>query len=103
MATTSAAASSTAAARVITVAVTDWSFSPNVIRVKKGENVTVQLQGGTGTHSFAVPELGINQRIAAGETASVTIPTDKTGTFAGRCMVPCGEGHPNMTFQIVVE
>lgn len=91
------------AARVIDVTVTDWSFEPATITVKQGEKVSMRLVGDKGIHSLLVADLGLNVRVEAGESPSIAIPTDKTGSFAGRCGVPCGPGHRDMKFTIVVE
>lgn len=92
-----------AGSRVVDVTVTDWSFSPMTIIVKQGENVSLRLVGEKGIHSLLVADLGLNVRVEAGESPTIAIPTDKTGTFAGRCGVPCGPGHRDMKFTIVVE
>lgn len=88
--------------RTITINVTDWSFNPASITVAKGEKVKLQLVGGTGIHSFAVPGLGMNVRIAAGETVTVDLPTNTEGTFDARCAIPCGPGHRDMKATIVI-
>ena len=90
-------------ARVVTVTVTDWSFSPAIVTVKKGENVKLDLKGDDGIHSLLVADLGLNVRVEPGTNMLVTLPTDKAGTFEGRCGVPCGPGHRDMKFTIVVE
>jgi cytochrome c oxidase subunit 2 len=88
--------------RIIEMSVSEWAFSPSAITAKTGEKLIVRLTGVEGVHSFAVPELGINMRLEAGETVDVTIPTDKAGTFAFQCMVPCGAGHKEMKGSIVI-
>lgn len=80
-----------------------WKFTPNVVRIKKGENVTLEVTGVSGTHGLAVPALGINETIIQGQTVSIDIPTDKAGTFDFRCSIQCGSGHSDMTGQIVIE
>ncbi len=89
-------------ARVIAINVTDWQFSPSMINVKKGERVQLQLTGGTGIHSFAVPGLGLNVRIEPGQTVTVDLPTDAAGTFDASCRIPCGPGHKDMKATIVI-
>lgn len=88
--------------RVITVNVTDWSFSPAAINVKKGEKVQMKLVGGTGIHSFAVPGLNMNVRVEAGQTVVVDLPTGVAGTFDASCRIPCGPGHKDMKAVIVI-
>lgn len=89
--------------RIVDVTVTDWSFTPNVITAKKGEKVQLRLLGDDGIHSLLVADLGLNIRVEPGSDTVIDVPTDTAGTFAGRCGVPCGPGHRDMTFSIVVE
>ena len=91
------------AARVISITVDNFLFEPSMIKVKKGEKITLRITGKGGIHSFAVPELGINQRIEAGQTVSIDLPTDQAGTFSFFCAVPCGPGHKDMKGSIVIE
>lgn len=104
-AASSAAASAavTAGARIITMSVEDFVFSPNTITVKKGEKVVVRLTAKSGTHGFGSTDLGLNVRIEPGETKDIVIPTDRAGTFTFKCSVPCGSGHRDMTGTIIVE
>lgn len=89
--------------RVIRVTAENWMFTPAVITVKKGEPVQISLEGVGGIHGYSVPDLGINQVVEAGQTVTFDLPTDETGTFNVRCSVPCGEGHRDMTGQIIIE
>ncbi len=90
-------------ARVVPVVVTDWSFSPATVTVKKGEKVKLELKGDKGIHSLLIADLGVNVRVEPGSDTVIDLPTDTVGTFAGRCGVPCGPGHRDMAFTIVVE
>lgn len=98
----SVAATTDADARIITMTSKNWEFSPTTITAKKGEKVVVRLTNVDGIHSFGAMELGLNVRINPGETVDITIPTDKTGTFEFRCLVPCGPGHKDMKGAIVI-
>lgn len=88
---------------VIEVKAENWAFSPNVIKLKKGEKVSVKLVGESGVHGFMAAGLGINQSISAGESMTVAIPTDKAGEFEFVCSIPCGGGHSGMVGQIIIE
>jgi len=88
--------------RVVRVVADNWSFSPQTITLRKGQRVTLMLEGKAGVHGFMVPDLGINATVNAGQTASVEIPTDAAGAFAFRCSIPCGPGHQEMTGTIVI-
>ena len=89
--------------RIIPVTAELWKWTPNVIQAKKGEVVTLQVTGISGTHGFSVPDLGINQTIFMGNTVNIPLPTDRTGTFAFACSIQCGPGHNDMKGQIVIE
>ncbi len=98
-----AAQAPTAGARTIKMTAELWKFTPNVITVKQGEKVTLEVTGVSGTHGLSVPGLGINETIIQGNTVSVNIPTDKIGIFDFRCSIQCGSGHNDMTGQIIIE
>lgn len=88
--------------RVVTIAASNFAFSPNGIVAKKGEKVTLRLTSTEGNHGFGVPDLGINTTMFEGKTVDVELPTDKTGTFSFKCSVPCGSGHRDMTGTITI-
>jgi cytochrome c oxidase subunit 2 len=88
--------------RVIEMEATDWAFSPSAISVKQGEKIVIRVKGVEGKHSIAIPDLDINVEINPGETKDIEIPTDKAGTFAFRCRIPCGPGHKDMTGTLVI-
>lgn len=92
----------TSGTRTVTVTTSNWAFSPAVISAKKGEKVQLKLVGGEGIHGFAVPELGLNVRVEAGQTVTIDLPTDTAGTFGARCSIPCGEGHRDMQATVII-
>jgi cytochrome c oxidase subunit 2 len=47
-----------------------------------------------------IKELGVEAKIAKGQTAEVAFDADKTGTFVGHCSVFCGAGHGSMTLTV---
>lgn len=88
--------------RVITITADNFTFTPSAITVKKGEKITIRLQGIAGTHGFAIPALLINTAIAPGKTVDITLPTDVAGTFEFFCSIPCGPGHQDMKGTIII-
>lgn len=80
-----------------------WSFSPAVIKVKKGDTVVLKLKSADVAHSLVIPEFKINAAIKPGETKIVEFVADKTGSFASACGVYCGVGHVGMTGTLIVE
>lgn len=92
-----------AGVRTVHIDVESWNFSPNIIKAKKGEKVRLELTGISGIHSFTASDLGLSVHIEPGQTATVDLPTDKTGNFEAACRIPCGEGHRTMKAMIVIE
>lgn len=80
-----------------------WSFSPSVIKVKKGDKVVLKLKTIDVAHSYSIPEFGINADIKPRETTVVEFTADKAGTFTSSCKVYCGVGHMGMTGTLIVE
>ncbi len=80
-----------------------FSFNPNVIRVKQGDRVIIHARSTDVAHSILIPELNVDVRLPAGETADVEFVADAKGEFDFRCGVPCGAGHRDMIGKIIVE
>jgi cytochrome c oxidase subunit II len=91
-----------AAPRVVTVNVENWEFAPAVVNVKKGEKVTLRFVGKTGNHGVAIPGLNVNAYLPADKTVDIALSTDAAGSFDGFCNIPCGPGHRDMTFTVVI-
>jgi len=88
---------------VVKVVAKRFEFSPDVIRLKKGVTVTLELSTLDVTHGFNCPDLGISAVIMPDKVTTVSVTPDKAGKFAFFCDVFCGEGHDGMTGTIVVE
>ncbi len=101
--TQSSATSQQAGGKTVTVVAANFTFTPNVIRVKKGEKLTLKVESSEGDHGFAVKDLGINVVVDDGVTKTIEIPTDTAGTFTFYCSVPCGPGHKEMKGTIIIE
>jgi len=80
-----------------------WSFSPAMIKVKKGDTVVLKLTSTDVKHGISIPDFGINADIKVGETKIVEFVANKAGTFKFTCNIPCGVGHMGMTGTIIVE
>ncbi|TSC57118.1 MAG: cytochrome c oxidase subunit II [Candidatus Peregrinibacteria bacterium Greene0416_62] len=92
-----------ASVRMVEITASNFAFTPSMITVKKGEEVTLNLIGESGIHGIGIPGFGISQRVDLGQTVSIAIPTDTAGTFDFKCNVPCGSGHKEMKGTIVIE
>lgn len=89
--------------REIIMTARKWSFEPSEVRVSLGETVRFTITNEDVDHGFAIPTLGVNQFIGAGETVSVEFTADKAGRHTFFCNVFCGSGHGGMRGTLIVE
>jgi nitrosocyanin len=77
-----------AAVKTFTVEAKSFSFTPNEIRVKKGDRVKIVLKNTGGMHDFVIDELGVRTKvIKGGEEDTVEFTADQAGTFEFYCSV----------------
>lgn len=85
---TTAPTTAMAAEKVIEVDGKNFSFTPNVISVSKGDKVTINFKNVGGFHDFVIDEFNVKtDTIGTGKTATVTFTADKAGTFEYYCAV----------------
>ena len=87
----------------VAVTAKKYEFSPDPIRVRKGEHVKLVITALDHDHGFKLDAFSVNQTIKKGVPATVEFTADKTGTFPFRCSVFCGLGHAKMKGNLVVE
>lgn len=77
-----------------TVTASNSSFSPKELYVKKGDKIVLTLTGKEGTHDWTLA--GYNNvhtdRVAAGQSTTVTFTADKAGTFEYYCSLHQSQG-----------
>jgi cytochrome c oxidase subunit 2 len=88
--------------RVIKVSARRFTYTPNVIELKRGEPVTLELTTEDVFMGFNVPDFSVRADIVPGKTNPLTFTPDKTGTFIFLCDVFCGDGHETMSGKFVV-
>lgn len=65
-----------------------FSFTPNEIRVKKGDTVKITYKNTGGFHDFTLDEFNVKTpQIQSGQTADIEFVADKAGTFEFYCSV----------------
>lgn len=89
-------------AKEISLIARQWEFVPSTIQVQQGQAVRLVIKNQDVDHGFRVPGLNIDQFLPAGETTTVEFTADQTGTFPFSCSVYCGQGHSQMTGEIIV-
>ncbi|HLW51951.1 MAG TPA: cupredoxin domain-containing protein [Candidatus Angelobacter sp.] len=80
-----------------------YSYSPNPIRVKKGEHVRLVITCSDHDHGIKLDEFHIEAKLKKGVPTPVEFTPDQTGTFTFKCSVHCGIGHNGMKGTLIVE
>jgi nitrous-oxide reductase len=82
------------------------NFKPDIIRVNKGDKVTLYLTNTEttrdATHGFAIPRYNINASLDPGEFAEIEFTADVEGAFAMYCTEFCSALHLEMQGWILV-
>jgi cytochrome c oxidase subunit II len=99
----SPAAQGTAQVHEIQVTAKKYEFSPNPIRVKKGERVRLVITAIDHDHGFKLEAFNIDQKLKKDVPTTVEFTADKAGTFPFKCSVHCGMGHGRMKGTLIVE
>ena len=87
----------------VTITAKNFSFSPAVVRLKKGEPVVFHLRAAQGIHGLNVPEVGINSIVLTAKEQIVKATPMKAGTFVAHCSIVCGTGHAQMAMTFIVK
>jgi heme/copper-type cytochrome/quinol oxidase subunit 2 len=80
-----------------------YSFTPDVIRVKKNDHVKLAITALDGDHGFKLDAFHINDKLKKGEVTPIEFVADKSGTFPFQCSHFCGRGHGKMKGELIVE
>ena len=88
--------------KVVRIKARKFSFTPNVLTLKKGQPVVLELTTADVFMGFNVPELNLRADIVPGQVARVPFTPERTGTFDFVCDIFCGEGHEKMSGKIRV-
>jgi len=88
--------------RVVTIEMVQWEYRPSEIRVKKGEQVRLQLIAKDVVHGFQLDGI-TTLEVRPGKPQEVIIWAQDPGVYRFRCSMFCGLGHAAMVGQIVVE
>jgi cytochrome c oxidase subunit II len=91
------------AERTIKITAHKFEYEPNQIQLKLGEPVVLELTSKDVTHGFNISELGLRADLEPGETVSVRLVPEKTGTFEFHCDNFCGIDHESMSGTITVQ
>jgi cytochrome c oxidase subunit 2 len=90
------------ATREIKVTARKFEFIPKTITARRGERIKLIITSEDVEHGFALKEFGLNETIKAKQTKVVEFTPDREGKFTFACSVFCGDGHEDMTGELIV-
>jgi plastocyanin len=88
--------------RTLHLEASSFAFSPAVIVVNPGDQVTIELTSTDVVHGLYLDGYDLQMTADPGQTEKLTFTADKTGTFRFRCSVTCGALHPFMIGKLKV-
>lgn len=80
-----------------------YKFTPDVIKLYKGEEVELNILAADVSHGFCCKAFSIYLEIPAGEEITYRFTPDKVGEFEFYCCVYCGIGHKKMKGKFIIE
>jgi plastocyanin len=79
--------------KAIVVELNDDYFNPTVITIPNGRTTTLKLKNiGRKEHTFTVKELSIDAEVQPGKEKTITVKSDKPGTYELICRYHFNEG-----------
>jgi cytochrome c oxidase subunit 2 len=88
--------------RIVKISARRFTYSPNVIELKRGEPVTLELTTEDVFMGFNLPDFNVRTDIVPGKTNVLSFTPDKAGNFIFLCDIFCGDGHETMNGKLVV-
>lgn len=89
--------------KVFTITARQFAYDPPIIRVNKGDRVTIRAESKDVLHGLYIDGYDIDQVLRPGEPARFTFVANKEGKFGFRCSYTCGVLHPFMIGKLIVQ
>src|SRR3990172_1937542 len=86
-----------------TVVARQFAYDPPIIRVSKGDRVTIKAESKDVLHGFYIDGYDVDRMLRPGEPVQFTFIANKEGKFGFRCSLTCGVLHPFMIGKLIVE
>ena len=90
------------APRVVKIVARRFKFTPEVVKLRKGEPVVFELTTLDVVMGMNIPDFKVRSDIIPGKTMKLAFTPDKAGTFTFVCDIFCGDGHEDMAGKLVV-
>ena len=88
--------------REIKILARKFEFQPSTVTARKGEPIKLIVTSEDVDHGIAIEAFGIDQQVKARQTKAIEFTPNREGKFEFSCSVFCGDGHPQMTGQLIV-
>ncbi len=88
--------------QVVHVTARKFAYEPSEITVRKGVPVVLEITSLDRDHGFRLDAFGVRAEVHPGEVTRVRLVPDRVGRFEFACNVFCGEGHEDMSGELVV-
>ncbi len=82
--------------RTIRIEASSYQFDPGVVKVNRGDEVTIELVSRDVVHGLFIDGYDLSLSADPGQTQRLTFIADRAGAFRMRCSVTCGALHPFM-------
>ena len=89
--------------KVIKIEARKFRYAPNVIELKTGEAVVLELTALDFTHGFSIPDMKVRADLVIGKPVRVKLKPEAAGQFGFLCDNFCGSGHEEMAGTIIVK
>jgi cytochrome c oxidase subunit 2 len=89
--------------REIVIGARQYAFTPGVVRVNRGDRITIVLEAEDMTHGLRLDGHDVDLVAVPGQRARASFVVDRPGKFQMRCTKVCGTLHPFMLGELVVE
>ena len=80
-----------------------YEYTPDVVLVKQGTHVILEIESLDVTHGFKIDQYGINVTIPEKEKVTVEFYAREPGTYPLKYSHFCGVGHFGMNGKLIVE
>lgn len=88
--------------RTFRIQASQFEYSPAVLFVNPGDQVTIELLATDVVHGLSIDGYDLETTSDPGQIARLTFIADRHGSFRFRCTVTCGNMHPFMIGKLQV-
>jgi len=89
--------------QVIRITAKKFEYHHGEIALKKGVPVVLELTSLDRVHGFNLPDFALRADIVPGRVTRIRFTPGKTGKFVFFCDVFCGDGHDEMSGDLIVK